>query len=305
MSGSNGARVSIGLPVYNGERYLAATLDSLLTQTYSDLELVISDNASTDATEEICRAYAGRDARVRYYRNATNLGAAPNYNRVFRLASGEYFKWAAHDDLCAPEYLEACVRVLDETPHAVVCHTRTAIIDEHGDLTGHYDDELDLREPRPSDRFARYLFRRASEWNAIFGVVRRSVLAETPLIGGYIGSDQVLLGELVLRGAVYELPERLFFRRDHPDNSWRAHRSVRALTAWFDPTVARGPQVPTTLRHLGGYLGAIGRVPLPAAERVRCAAFTAKWLAKRVAWPVQRRWRAARGAWRAGDARGG
>ena len=110
---NNKPRVSIGMPVFNGENYLAEALDSLLTQTFSDFELIISDNASTDKTEEICRAYAVRDQRIRYFRNQENLGASRNYNRVFELSSGEYFKWAAHDDLCAPEFLGRCVDVLD------------------------------------------------------------------------------------------------------------------------------------------------------------------------------------------------
>ena len=97
-------RVSLGFPVYNGERYLAAALDSLLGQTFRDLEVVICDNASTDRTAELCAAYAARDARVRYHRNPTNLGAAPNFNRTFELSRGEYFKWAAHDDVCAPTF---------------------------------------------------------------------------------------------------------------------------------------------------------------------------------------------------------
>ena len=98
-------RVSIGLPVYNGELFLENALDSILSQTYSDFELIISDNASDDKTEEICRSYAARDKRVRYSRNAHNLGAAPNYNRVYHLARGRYFKWASHDDVLAPEFL--------------------------------------------------------------------------------------------------------------------------------------------------------------------------------------------------------
>ena len=98
-------RVSIGLPVYNGENFLEFALDSILGQTFQDFELIISDNASTDATESICRRYAAKDSRIRYYRNPNNQGAAQNYNRVFALARGEYFKWAAHDDVCKPNYL--------------------------------------------------------------------------------------------------------------------------------------------------------------------------------------------------------
>ncbi len=137
--------VSIGLPVYDGERFLAETLDSLLAQTFEDLELIISDNASTDRTQEICKDYLAKDRRIRYYRNDQNLGAARNYNRVFELSTGKYFKWAAHDDLCASALTERCVEVLDSEPSAVMCYARTIIIDEHGKHQKDFDDFLDLR----------------------------------------------------------------------------------------------------------------------------------------------------------------
>jgi len=285
-------RVSIGLPVHNGERYLAETLDSLLAQTYSEFTLIIFDNASTDRTEEICRAYAGRDDRIRYTRNPENLGAAANFNRAFCFSQSDYFKWAAHDDLCAPEYLDRCVGVLDSHPSVVVCHTRTGIIDERGTFLHDYDDQLDFRYPLPHERFRAYLFRRAREWNAIFGLMRADVLAKTPLIGRYVSSDQVLLGELVLRGGLYQIPERLFYRRDHPGNHWRANRTTRSRAAWFDPGNRGHWQWPVTCKHHHEYLSAIRRAPLDPFERIKCFMVLEGWLAKRLAWPAQRRWRA-------------
>ena len=112
-------RVSIGIPVYNGGRFIKEAIDSILAQTFEDFELILSDNASTDETEEICKEYATLDRRIRYYRNEENLGAAKNYNRVFELSNGEYFKWASHDDLCAPEYLERCIAALCPPPPGV------------------------------------------------------------------------------------------------------------------------------------------------------------------------------------------
>jgi glycosyltransferase involved in cell wall biosynthesis len=125
-------RVTIGVPVFNGESFLAETLDSLLNQTFSDFEVVISDNASTDRTEEICRAYTARDPRVRYCREVVNRGAAWNHNRVFELARGEYFKWNSADDLCAPEFLARCVAALDRDSAAVTAVSETVEIDERG-----------------------------------------------------------------------------------------------------------------------------------------------------------------------------
>ena len=107
-------RLSIGLPVYNGERYLAEAFDCFLAQTFQDFEIIVCDNASTDHTAEICRSYAERDPRIRYYRNGKNLGAIPNFNRVFELSRSPLFKWAAHDDLYHPRYMETCIRILDD-----------------------------------------------------------------------------------------------------------------------------------------------------------------------------------------------
>lgn len=288
-------RVSIGMPVFNGERYLAEALDSILAQTYSDFELIISDNASTDGTQEICRAYAARDRRIRYFRNEKNLGASKNFNRVFELSSGEYFKWAAHDDLCAPEYLERCVEVLDRKPSVVVCHPKVSIIDEHGKYLGHYDDYLDHRSPRPRERFRDYLFRGAGLWSAVFGVMRASELEKTPLLGNYDSSDQVLVGELVLRGEVHQVPERLFFRRRHPQQSWRANPTHNAMAAWWDPANRGKIQLPITWKHFFEYLRAIRRVRLPPYEQTWCYLYMMKWLGKHLVWPFQRRWRKWRG----------
>src|SRR6185295_20414870 len=98
-------RVSIGLPVFNGEQLLRQAVDSLLAQTFSDFELVISDNGSTDGTEAICREYAARDSRIRYLREPENRGGSWNFSRLPPLARGEYFRWSCHDDICEPTHL--------------------------------------------------------------------------------------------------------------------------------------------------------------------------------------------------------
>src|SRR5215469_10542482 len=128
-------RLSIGLPVYNGERYLAESIEALLGQTYTDFELVISDNASTDSTGDICRRYEKEDSRVRYFRQPRNIGLAPNHNYVVEQARGELFKWAANDDLYARDLVERCVAALDEHPDVVLAHSWTARIDTSGTLT--------------------------------------------------------------------------------------------------------------------------------------------------------------------------
>ena len=178
--------------MYNGERFLAQALECLLAQTFGDFELVISDNASTDRTPEICHAYVQRDPRVRYVRNPLNLGSVPNFNRVFELSTAPLFKWAAHDDLHHETYLEGCVRLLDEDPAVVLAHSGTAFIDDHGELfplcpeTGSYidpktaahvvADSPDIGDsPMAVKRFWQVLAR--ARWGTHqFGVIRRAKL---------------------------------------------------------------------------------------------------------------------------------
>ena len=134
-------RVSIGLPVYNGERFISAAIESILSQNYQDLELIILDNASTDRTGEICRSYAETDRRVRYFRNIQNVGAAANFNLAFQLARGIYFKWAASDDLCRPAFIERCVELLDAQPDAVLAFPDPEFVNEDESPLP-YDDRI-------------------------------------------------------------------------------------------------------------------------------------------------------------------
>jgi len=219
--------------VYNAEKFLEETLDSLLAQTFEDFELIISDNASTDRTESICQAYAERDSRIRYVRNEENLGAAFNYNRTFELSSAKYFKWAAADDLCAPQYLENCVSILERRPEVVLCYSRTTIINEHGTMIRHAQHGPDLDSPSITERFHRGIVH-ISHCNAVFGLARSDVLRKTRLIENYTPSDKVLLEELSLYGHFYELPEYLFFRRKHAAASG-ADKSIEAQQQFFAP----------------------------------------------------------------------
>src|SRR5260370_23324994 len=153
-------RVSVGLPVFNGERYLARALGCLLAQDYQDFELIVSDNASTDATESICREYAARDPRLRYHRNETNIGASPNYNRVFGLARGEFFKWASHDDECHPSLVRRCLEKFEHAPAAaVLVFPRAEMIDETGRVLFSSPDAISSSSSRPFVRLSKVLFR--------------------------------------------------------------------------------------------------------------------------------------------------
>jgi glycosyltransferase involved in cell wall biosynthesis len=299
-------RVSIGLPVYNGERYLREALDSILSQTFRDFELIVSDNASTDRTEDICREYAARDPRIRYHRNHENLGGSANFIRVFELARAPYFRWACYDDLLEPDSVAACVEVLDADPDVVLALTETILIDEHGEPIAnpprahHPPGAFHLRAPRPHQRFADYLARyypRGGLCNALYGVIRSEALARTRLIAPYPSSDRVLLGELVLYGHFHEVQRPLFLRRDHPQTSVRAHPEMADRVGWFDPA-RRGQLVFPRWRWLREYLSAIWRAPLGIAERLRCYAMLVNGYVRHARRPLWAEARAAARIWR-------
>ncbi|WP_448540257.1 glycosyltransferase family 2 protein [Roseiflexus sp.] len=274
-------RVSIGLPVYNGERYLASALESILAQTFGDFEVIISDNASTDATPEICRAYTARDPRVRYVRHEINRGAAWNFNHAFGLARGVYFKWHAHDDLLEPTFLERCVAALDRDPQVVLAFSRTRVIDPAGHTLYTYDERLRTESPLASVRF-HDLICIGHPCFQVFGVIRTDVLRRTPLIGAYVPSDRILLARLGLLGPFYEAPEHLFISRRHPAQSVRAAK-LRARAAWFDPA-NEGKIVMPHFRTLYEYIKAIRATPLPPEETRRCYVALLHWIASDHNW---------------------
>jgi len=263
-------RVSVGVVVYNGERYLAEALDSVLNQTYEDFELIISDNASTDRTAEIAQSYAAKDGRIRYARNERNLGAARNYRRALELSAGEYFRWAAADDLVGPEFLARCVEVLDREPKVVLAYPKTKFIDEHGNVMSEYDDRLHLPHERASDRF-RTLVDRLGYCNALYGLMRADVAKRTRLLGSYFGADMVFLAEFVLYGAFWEIPQFVFYRRFHEAASSRM-TTLDQYKKFWNPA-GRGRIYLYTWRHLWEHARSVQRAPLDVAEKLRLAAF--------------------------------
>lgn len=266
-------RITIGMPVYNGERFIVEALDAILAQTYRDFELVISDNGSTDTTEDICRRYAARDQRVRYFRESVNQGASWNYNRVVELATGEYFKWAAHDDLITPDYLEKCVGVLDRDPGVVLCCTDDQDIDEEG---AHVDARRHSHIPgsqRGSSESVPQRFRRLIrddyDCEQVFGLYRLPVLRKTGLIKSYTDSDRTLLAEIALYGRLFEIPERLFLHRQHTGSSCKANPITSGWherVSWFDPRLS-GKALFSRWRQLREYVVAIIRSPVSFTDK--------------------------------------
>jgi len=265
---SDDPKVSIGLPVFNGEAFLSSAINSILAQTFQDFEVIICDNASTDRTMEISKEFEARDSRIRYVRNDQNLGAAENFNRTFVLAKGIYFKWCAHDDVCAPGYLEKCVVELDADDSIILCHSRIHIIDDQGAFVSEFEPDLaGIESDRPSDRF-KSLIRLDHFCYDIFGLMRADVLRETPLIASYVASDHCLLVELGLRGRFRRVPEPLFCARDHKDRSIQA-MNLRDRGEWFHPDL-KGKIATPFLKRLVEFFRSLWRVRPPLRETIRC-----------------------------------
>ncbi len=155
-------KVSIGLPVYNGERHIGELITSVASQSFADFELIVSDNASTDSTGEICRDWASRDGRIRYFRNALNIGAAPNYHQVFRMARADLFKWSAHDDMLGPGFLDSCVAALGGDDRAVLAYTAARQVDGDGNRIGDIPRFSRWSRPTPWSGSARWCAMRGS-----------------------------------------------------------------------------------------------------------------------------------------------
>ena len=266
-------RVTIGLPVYNGGRYIAESIKSVLDQDFDGLELVICDNASTDDTVTQVGDLIAGDSRARLLHNEVNRGAAFNYNRVFHESSGEFFRWHAHDDLFEPGLLSACVPPLDEDSGLVLSYSWTRFVDDDGVPERDFVDDLGVTSERPHERLASVI-PKLTFCNAAFSVIRRDQLARTSLIRAYPGSDVGLLYELAVVGRFHVVPAFLFTRR--PGNSIRSNPGNRAVAEWFSPDRS-GARLPG-LHLLAATLDRIWRLDLPLNDRVRTSGvFLAEW----------------------------
>lgn len=268
--------VSIGLPVFNGERFLADAIESLLNQTYKNIELNISDNASTDSTLDICKRYAASDDRVHYSRLSENIGGVPNANRVFSLATGPYFMLAADDDVWQPTYLEQCVRCLEHDPGAVLVCSEMAIIDETGAIRRRVEFSRTADSLRPADRLREFANIHTIA-DATYGVARTSAVRQTPLFVIHPGHDRIFLAELALRGRIVRVPEYLYLRREHDRRSVNAYPSLRDRYVWLSPAQAGKRRYPYW-GYLWGFTSAVARVPMKHRDKVACGIVLLRWV---------------------------
>jgi glycosyltransferase involved in cell wall biosynthesis len=257
-------RLTIGLPVYNGEKYVAESIEALLGQTFEDFELIISDNASTDDTRDICRRYAKQDGRIRYTRQPKNIGSAPNHNFLLQQSRGELFKWTAADDLYARDLLQHCVDALDEFPQVVLAHSWTAAIDNRGNVTQAFEYPLATDSPSVPERFRSMLFGSGGDYGIIraddqYGVIRLEVLRRVAPLDSYYHADRMIMTEIALQGPFHQTPQWLYFRRDHSDRPQHACPTVRSWCSNMDPRRANRLRHPTArllAEYMWGYIAA-------------------------------------------------
>jgi glycosyltransferase involved in cell wall biosynthesis len=264
------------MPVFNGERFLESAVSSILAQTLTDFELVICDNASTDATEEICQRYAADDSRVRYVRHPENLGAHPNYNRSFELSRGRYFKWAAHDDVLQPEFLQSCVDALEQNTDASLCQSDIDYIDEDGCSIGSRQSHLSGADSQdPVTRFAAMVLR-PHDCQAMMGVFRRNILERSMLLPSFHGADRAMLAQVALFGRCIHVPGALIRVRDHSHRYSRSRKRPRDRAAWHDTRVAARHSFPVWRTYLT-YWQSVNRAPLAAGARARAQLRLLEW----------------------------
>lgn len=258
MDGLATPKVSVGLPVWNGEAFLQAAVDSLLAQSFEDFELIISDNASTDQTESICRGLAVKDKRIRCFRNDSNIGLQANTQKVLDLASAPYFMWASHDDLWDPSYISRMVNHLDNHARCVIAGSNSASIDQAGNLRAHYDN-VTIYSPATASARARRLICASPTGQAtlIFGLMRTEAIKSLRLAAydkvrmlnrGKYAWDKRALFRMVFQGDFHVDQDTLFFHRDVvvDRDQPRARRPLSGSFARFRRSLAHG-------RDLHGY----------------------------------------------------
>jgi glycosyltransferase involved in cell wall biosynthesis len=273
-------RLTIGLPVYNGENYLGESIEALLGQSYENFELLISDNASTDSTADICLRYMKQDSRIRYIRQPSNIGLIPNENFTIHQARGELFKLASHDDLYARDLIKLCVHALDEHPEMVLAHSWEARINAAGEVIEALQYSVAADSPRAPERFRSMLFDGWDDYT--YGVMRRQVLLRTRLCGSHHLADRTINTELSLYGPFYMVPDWMYFRRNHPERT--SPYTVRSRCVYLDPRRAsrlRHPVARLYGEYVWGYVAAILDAPLSPADRRECFGYLARWLVGR------------------------
>lgn len=269
-------RVTVGLPVYNGESYLEQAIGSVLDQPGVEVTLHVSDNASTDTTEAICRSWAERDLRVRYERLEENIGMIPNFRRVAAAAKTPYFTWVNADDRMLPGFLAACVDALEADSSVALAMTGLADVDLDDPSAGPVvvQEDLGTDVADPAARFRGLMGRH--QCLSQFGVYRTEVLHAIRPYSWILEGDRVVLAQVALRGRIVGVPEVLYHRGQHTQRSMRIARATERLAIMFPE---RAGHIPFPTWALGYELArAVHESPLSTSERMRCYTSMRLWL---------------------------
>jgi glycosyltransferase involved in cell wall biosynthesis len=269
--------VSIGLPVYNGENYLHQALESIVAQTYRNLEIIISDNASSDGTETICKEFAARDSRIVYCRQESNLGGSANHEYVLRASNGPLFRLAAHDDVLAPSLIEECVKELVRNRLAVMAISRVMRMDASGQIVEEIDRHFEGMSSSSPVRRLGLAICRPSWATPIYGVMRREVIGDKQILGKYPGADRTFLAAMALEGPWALVDQALFFRRDHPSNSIKTFGNDWLSSLWFDPSIEPNLVAFPQWRRLQEFARVIRESRLSLVERLGAFLQLARW----------------------------
>ncbi len=210
--------VSIGIPVYNSEKFISDTLNSIVSQSYKELEIIISDNASTDATSEICKSYSERDIRIKYVRQEYNLGSDLNFKYVFDVAKGEFFMWHAAHHLRSHDYVEKNIIFLKNNPLYVASGSPDCFKDEINDPSKLAFFSFDGNCYNNLKCFLNNCWR---SHGIFYSLIRKTTIGSTELIGWKcIAQDWILIIYLLLKGKIHRVQEgRLLLGREGQSNS--------------------------------------------------------------------------------------
>jgi glycosyltransferase involved in cell wall biosynthesis len=283
--------ISIGIPAYNSAENIGFTIEGLLAQSYGDFELIISDNASTDATRDVVESYMKIDPRIRYERQPINIGANPNWSSVARRARGDLFKWSSSSDWCAPTFLERCKNELLAHDDTVLVVPRTRLFHGNVNVAEDYESDLEVTDESPSARLE-HLMTKLCLNNLMNGLIRMSALKRTRLMERYHGGDVVLMGHLVLQGKFRLLDDRLFYRRMEPATA-TALQDRTAVRRFHYPQLGARSLFQYTKCQVG-WVRAVLAPPMSPRERRRALLF----VAKRCYWERIGFLEDARGVWR-------
>ena len=190
--------ISIGVPVYNGELHIGAVLESLTSQTFREFEIIISDNGSIDKTGDICLAYAARDKRIRYFRQAQNKGISANFNFVLDESIGKYFMWAAADDIRSADFLEVNYKYLERNSDYVASVSPVRFDNGAFDEIKMGDRSLD------SEKYWLRIIKFLSGWHAngaCYSLIRTDVIKNCRWLHGvFLGTDWAIVLHLARKG---------------------------------------------------------------------------------------------------------